>query len=70
MNDYIPLVTDDFRITFCKATSVLCPDIQRIIWKTVVYDDSILEPPCAPKKCSIKYSRTSSVSLPPNVLFE
>ena len=68
MNDYIPLVTDDFRIAFCQATEPLCSDVQRIIWKKVLYDDIILETPSAPKKCSVTYSRTSSVCLPQNPL--
>jgi hypothetical protein len=55
--DYIPLVTDDFRITFCKVTAPLCPDIQRLIWEKVLYEDIRLEPPPTPKKCRIRYSR-------------
>jgi hypothetical protein len=67
--DYIPLVTDDFRIAFCQATETLCSDVQRIIWENLLYKDIELEPPPAPKKCPITYSRVSGSSLPRN-LFE
>lgn len=67
--DYIPLVTDDFRLTFCRATNALCPDVQRIIWKKVLYEDIIHTVPAAPKKWkgSPVYSRTCSISLPRNL---
>lgn len=61
--DYIPLVTDDFRIAFCQATEPLCTDVQRIIWKKLLYDNIELSPPSAPKKCRIQYSRVSGSSL-------
>ncbi|ADQ91607.1 hypothetical protein OlV1_231 [Ostreococcus lucimarinus virus 1] len=62
--DFIPLVTDEFRITFCQATEPLCSDVQRIIWKKLLYEDIELKPPPTPKKCRIKYSRVSGSSLP------
>jgi hypothetical protein len=67
--DYIPLVTDEFRIAFCQATEPLCPDVRRLIWEKVLYDTIRLEPPPAPKKCRIRYSRVSMnlspLGLPP-----
>ena len=66
--DFIPLVTDDFKITFCQATKQLCPDVQRIIWKKLLYENIELEPPSAPIKCRIKYSRVSGSSLPRNLI--
>ena len=65
--DFIPLVTDDFRITFCQATEQLCPDVKRIIWKKLLYENIELDPPSAPLKCRIKYSRVSGSSLPHNL---
>lgn len=62
--DYIPLVTDDFRIAFCQATSPLCPDVQRLIWKKVLYEDIRLEPPPTPQQWRIQYSRVSLNLLP------
>ena len=26
----------DFRVAFCQATQSLCPDVQRVIWSTVL----------------------------------
>ncbi|ALI95350.1 hypothetical protein AP053_gp195 [Ostreococcus mediterraneus virus 1] len=66
--DFIPLVTDDFRIAFCQATESLCSDVQRIIWKNLIYQNIELDPPPAPKKCRIKYSRVFGSSLPRNLL--
>ena len=66
--DYIPLVTDDFRIAFCQALEPLCQDIQRVIWEKVLYDTIKLEPPPAPQKCRIRYSRVSGSSLPHNLI--
>lgn len=62
--DYIPLVTDEFRIAFCQATNSLCSDVQRIIWKKLLYDNIELKPPLTPKKCHIQYSRVSGNFLP------
>jgi len=62
--DFIPLVTNEFRVTFFRATEPLCPDVQRIIWKNLLYDNIELKPPNAPEKCRIKYSRVSGSSLP------
>ena len=66
--DFIPLVTDDFRIAFCQATEPLCSDVQRIIWKNLVYQNIELEPPPTPIKCRIRYSRVSGSSLPRSLL--
>ena len=65
--DFIPLVTDDFRIAFCQATETLCQDVKRIIWEKVIYENINVEPPSAPLKCRIKYSRVSGSSLPHNL---
>ena len=65
--DFIPLVTDEFRIAFCQATETLCQDVKRIIWEKVIYENINVEPPSAPLKCRIKYSRVSGSSLPHNL---
>jgi len=67
--NFIPLVTDEFRVTFCRATEPLCSDVRRIIWEKLLYDNIELEPPNAPEKCRIKYSRVSGSCLP-RQLFE
>ena len=66
--DYIPLVTDDFRVTFCRVTKSLCPDVQCIIWRKLLYEDIKLTTPSTPQKCRIKYSRVFGNSLPRNLL--
>lgn len=66
--DYIPLVTDEFRIAFCQATEPLCSDVQRIIWKKLLYENIELYSPPTPKKCRIQYSRVSGNFLPPSLL--
>ena len=63
---FIPVVTDDLRIAFCQATAPLCSDVQRIIWEEVLYCTEPIEPPPAPKKCKISYTR-SPISLPRNL---
>ena len=64
MREYhFPVTTDDFRIAFCQATSPLCSDVQRIIWEEVLYCTQPIEPPPAPKKCKILYTRLP-ISLP------
>uniref|UniRef100_A0A6C0JTD7 Uncharacterized protein n=1 Tax=viral metagenome TaxID=1070528 RepID=A0A6C0JTD7_9ZZZZ len=30
--DFIPLVTDEQRITFLRCVEPLCPDMKRVIW--------------------------------------
>lgn len=42
--DFIPLVTDDFKLAFCQATRSLCTDVQRLIWNKTL----ITEPQCPP----------------------
>ena len=66
--NYIPLVTDELRLAFCKATEPLCPDVQRLIWENLLYKDIELEPPPAPQKCRITYSRVSGSCLPRSML--
>ena len=53
MRDYIPLLTDDFKLAFCQATNGLCTDVQRLIWEKTI----VIEPMCppAPKKLSGMY---------------
>ena len=29
-------MSTDFRLAFCQATQSLCPDVQRVIWSTVL----------------------------------
>ena len=60
------LATDNLRIAFLQATAPLCPDVQRKIWEEVLYCTHPIEPPPAPKKCNISYTR-SSTSLPRNL---
>ncbi len=68
MKEYhFPLVTDEYRITFIKATEALCPDVQRLIWHEVLYCTQPIEPPSTPRKCPA-YSRLSDASLPRNLL--
>lgn len=61
------LVTDEFRIDFLRATSVLPADIQRIIWEAVQTDADPEQPPVPKKLCSDseKSSRRWSDSHPP-----
>lgn len=50
--DYIPLVTYDYKLAFCQATSPLCEDVQRLIWQKV----NVTAPVCpqAPIKRNLK----------------
>lgn len=45
MRDFVPLVTDEYKLAFCQVTNALCTDMQRIIWKNV---NEITEPKCPP----------------------
>ncbi|MDA9846867.1 hypothetical protein N9C10_02930 [Flavobacteriaceae bacterium] len=47
--DFIPLVTDDYRVAFCVATNCLPNDIKQIIYKKTL-SATTSEPPSAPKK--------------------
>lgn len=42
--DYIPLVTADYKLSFCQATNTLCTDVQMLIWQHVLD----VEPRCPP----------------------
>lgn len=44
--------TDELSLAFCRVTQVLCPDVQRLIWKEVLYCSQPVEAPPAPQKCS------------------
>lgn len=46
--DYIPLVTDDYKLAFAQATGTLPEDVQRIIWNKVLQVEPLV--PSAPKK--------------------
>lgn len=43
--DYIPLITDEYRIAFCQSLKSLDNDTMQKIWKIVLTD---LEPPPMP----------------------
>jgi len=47
--DYIPLVTDDYRLAFCAVTASLPTDIQQIIYKKALNGGEV-SAPSAPKK--------------------
>jgi hypothetical protein len=51
--DYIPLLTDDYKLAFCQATNGLCTDVQRLIWEEVIVTEPVCPP--APKKLSRMY---------------
>lgn len=56
------VATDELRFAFLRATSPLCPDIQRKIWEEVIYCTEPVGPPPAPKKCSaVSYRRSSGM---------
>jgi len=57
MADYIPLVTDDYRIAFCQATACLPNDIQRIIWVKTLELSRPENPPPAPLQPSPRLAR-------------
>ena len=44
MTDYVPLVTDDYKLLFCQATNALPTDMQRLIWDLT----NTAEPRCPP----------------------
>ena len=50
VQNFIPLITDDYRIAFCQVTSGLPELCQTKIWSTLMRDDISIEPPSAPKK--------------------
>jgi len=52
MSDFIPLVTDEQRVVFCRATEKLCPDVQRVIWYMYLKTFEPESPP-APKKIRV-----------------
>jgi hypothetical protein len=51
MSDFIPLVTDEQRVVFCRATEKLCPDLQRLIWDMYM---KTFEPECPPAPNKIR----------------
>jgi hypothetical protein len=48
--NYMPLVTDDYKIAFLQATEPLCPDVHRLIWDLVLD----IEPKCPPAPLKFK----------------
>jgi hypothetical protein len=51
-NNFIPLITEDYKLAFCQVTRRLPELCQVHIWKTLIMDDISIEPPHAPKKTS------------------
>ncbi len=47
--NFIPLITDDYRLAFCQVTRQLPELCQAHIWSAVIRDDNTF-PPNAPKK--------------------
>ncbi len=62
MDFYVSVYSHEFAIAFLQATAPLCPDIQRRIWKEVLYTPYPIDPPPAPRKCPV-YSRISTTQL-------
>lgn len=54
VQNFIPLITDDYRIAFCQVTNGLPELCQTKIWSTLMRDDISIEPPSAPKKMSTR----------------
>lgn len=50
MADFIPLVTNEYRLAFIAATSSLPNDVKEVIYKKVLYEGRSSSPPPAPKK--------------------
>lgn len=48
--NFIPLITEDYKVAFCQVTSGLPELCQVHIWKALMRDDVSIEPPQAPKK--------------------
>ena len=53
--DYVPLITYDYKLAFCQATSPLCEDVQELIWQKVLVDTPTC-PPAPIKRNLKKYS--------------
>lgn len=53
--DYIPLVTDDYKLAFVQATGTLPENVQRIIWNKVLQVEPVT--PRAPIKPSPRLAR-------------
>ncbi len=58
---YVSIYTHEFALAFCQATAPLCPDVQRLIWKEVLYNPVPRDPPPTPTKC--RYSVLPGLSL-------
>jgi len=55
MADFIPLVTYDYKLAFCRATNILPKDVQQIIWQKALEISPI--PPPTPTKPSPRLTR-------------
>lgn len=51
MEDFIPVHTDEYRLTVLRALAGVDPDVRRLIYREVIdHPATTLEPPGAPKK--------------------
>ena len=48
--NFIPLITHDYKLAFCQVTRSLPELCQRHIWSELMRDDMSFPPPPAPKK--------------------
>ena len=55
MTDYVPLVTHNYKVTFCQVTSVLPRELQEIIWNKTLEIQPVAPP--APIKPSKRLAR-------------
>jgi hypothetical protein len=53
--NFIPLITDDYKLAFCQVTRSLPELCQTLIWSSLVLDDVSIPPP-APQKKKYKMS--------------
>lgn len=51
--DFIALITDDFKLAFCQATNELCTDVQRLIWQKAIVCESVCPP--TPRKPATRH---------------
>jgi len=50
--NFIPLITDDYKLAFCQVTQSLPELCQTLIWSSLVRDDVSIPPPAPQKKMS------------------
>ena len=58
--NYIPLITEDYKMAFCQVTSALPELCQVHIWKAPMRDDISIETPQTPKKPYVMSKRMKS----------